>query len=304
MKLGIPKADEDGVRRVRLGVVEFAAVVLAITVGWWLIWQLVSSQVQAFVDNQKEANTHITALTTQVTVLNDQVSTLTTQLANVPALTGQLAQIRAEVDDHERRIQRLEDQRGVKVKMDALNSFLAWLGDLFRLPAPAQPEQAQPALPPAKPADPIEGFSDATVLARTAWAEARSQGSEGMQAVCNVIQNRAATPGWWGSTLRDVCLDHATEKNGRVVYQFSCWDPGDPQAARIRADSIDDASYPIADSLALRAVTARLPDITHGADHYYAEYIPTPKWAIGKTPTFVCGKPGSRHFFFHLGLAG
>ena len=196
--------------------------------------------------------------------------------------------------------------------MDAFTRLFGWLSGLFRLPAPSpsnhveKPEPAQPAVIPAPraPSSPIEGFSDATVLARTLWGEARSQGSEGMHAVCNVIQNRAATPGWWGSTLRDVCLDHATTKSGRVVYQFSCWDVDDPQAARMRAESIDDASYPVADSLALRAVTARLPDITGGADHYYAEYIPRPKWAVGKTPTFVCGKPGSRHYFFHLGLAG
>lgn len=116
MKLGLPKTDDDGVRRVRLGVVEFAAVVLAITVGWWLVSQLVSSQVQTFIDNQKDANSHIAALTTQVTVLNDQVSTLTGQLANVPALTSQLAQVKAEVDDHERRLERIENEHGVRVK--------------------------------------------------------------------------------------------------------------------------------------------------------------------------------------------
>lgn len=199
--------------------------------------------------------------------------------------------------------------------MDALKALVDFLLRLFaRKPRSdsatsddvTKQEPAQPAVIPAPraPADPIEGFSDATVLARTVWGEARSQGTEGMQAVCNVIQNRAATPGWWGGALRDVCLNHVVEKSGRVVYQFSCWNPDDPQHRRMRAESIDDASYPVADSLALRAVSGRLPDITHGADHYYAEYIPTPRWAIGKTPTFVCGKPGSRHFFFHLGLAG
>lgn len=116
MKLGLPRPDEDGVHRVRLGVVEFATVVLAITLGWWLIWQLVSSSVQTFVNNQHDANAHIAALTTQVTVLNDQVSTLTGQLANVPALSAQLAQVKTEVDDHERRLERIENERGVRVK--------------------------------------------------------------------------------------------------------------------------------------------------------------------------------------------
>ena len=35
-------------------------------------------------------------------------------------------------------------------------------------------------------------FDTQGVLARTLWAEARSQGSEGMHAVANVILNRAA----------------------------------------------------------------------------------------------------------------
>lgn len=195
--------------------------------------------------------------------------------------------------------------------MDALTRFISWLLKVF---ATKPPPRAPVSVPRAKtspagistpnsPVDVMAAFSDAAVLARTIWAEARGQGATGMQAVCNVIQNRAATPGWWGATLRDVCLDHITEKSGRVVYQFSCWSTDDPQAARMRAPSIGDASYSVAYSLALRAVSGRLPDITHGADHYYAEYIPTPKWAIGKTPTFVLGPAGDRQFFYKLGLA-
>lgn len=198
--------------------------------------------------------------------------------------------------------------------MRALLWILRWFASLFSLPPTTdtpeplpQAPQPQPApLPwPKRPTDPVDDFTDATVVARTLWGEARGQGAEGMQAVCNVIQNRAANPGWWGSTLRDVCLDHVVEKSGRVVHQFSCWNTFDAEADRMRAPSIGDASYAIADSLALRAVSGRLPDLTSGADHYVAEYaLAATKWARDKTPTFVCGKPGSRHYFFKLGLAG
>lgn len=198
--------------------------------------------------------------------------------------------------------------------MDALTRFITWLLGLFSKQTPVRPPVSVPpstglqpvqASKPSPFADPVSGFTDATVLARTLWGEARSQGEEGMRAVCNVIQNRAATPGWWGDNIRDVCLDHVVEKSGRVVYQFSSWNTFDPQAPKMRGSAeINDASYTIADSLALRAVTGRLPDITGGADHYYAEYIPVPKWAIGKTPTFVYGTSGDRHFFYKLGLAG
>ena len=38
-------------------------------------------------------------------------------------------------------------------------------------------------------------------LARTLWGEARGEGRAGMQAVANVIRNRAARPGWWGRSV-------------------------------------------------------------------------------------------------------
>lgn len=198
--------------------------------------------------------------------------------------------------------------------MDALNRLAQWVTGFFAAKTPPLPPVSVPratTLQPVQPsrsyplADPVLGFTDATVLARTLWGEARSQGEVGMHAVCNVIQNRAANPGWWGDSIRSVCLDHVVEKSGRVVYQFSSWNTFDPQAPKMRsAAPIDDASYAIADSLALRAVTGRLPDITGGADHYCAEYIATPKWAVGHPPTFIYGEPGARHLFFKLGRAG
>lgn len=41
-------------------------------------------------------------------------------------------------------------------------------------------------------------------------------------------------------------------------------------------------------------------DPTGGADHYYADTIPPPKWAKGRTPTTKIG----RHVFYKLGLDG
>lgn len=115
--MGLPgNQDDDGVRRFRLGAVEFVALVLAITVGWWLVSQLVSSLYASQMKANADTAAAINGLKTQVAVMNDQITTLTTQLANVPALTSQLAQVRAEVDDHERRIERLESQHGVQVK--------------------------------------------------------------------------------------------------------------------------------------------------------------------------------------------
>lgn len=116
MKLGIPPPDEDGVRRVRLGFVEFAAVVVAITLGWWLVSQLVSAQYDAQMKANTDTATAIVGLRTQVAVMSDQIATLTTQLADIPSLARTQAQILAEQADHERRIERLENDHGVRVK--------------------------------------------------------------------------------------------------------------------------------------------------------------------------------------------
>jgi hypothetical protein len=49
------------------------------------------------------------------------------------------------------------------------------------------------------PNQPENGPAD-QVLARTAWGENRGGGQVGLQSVINVIMNRAAHPGWWGTT--------------------------------------------------------------------------------------------------------
>src|SRR6185437_8989846 len=115
-KLGLPKPDEDGVRRVRLGFVEFAAVVVAITLGWWLVSQLVSQQYEAQMKSNADTAIAIVGLRTQEAVMSDQIATLTTELADIPALSRTQAQIQAELSDHERRLEKLEDDHGVRVK--------------------------------------------------------------------------------------------------------------------------------------------------------------------------------------------
>lgn len=177
--------------------------------------------------------------------------------------------------------------------MDALTRLVTWLLDLFKLPPTTDtPESVPQPLP--TPALPATDAPTVDVIARTLWGEARSQGATGMHAVCNVIQNRARNPGWWGHDLRSVCLS---------PWQFSCWNANDPQAAKMRGPINDDA-FTTATELAERAVANMLADLTDGADHYYSEAIKPPSWTYGREPTFVCGEKGSRHFFYKLGLSG
>ena len=60
---------------------------------------------------------------------------------------------------------------------------------------------------------------------RTIWGEARGEGEPGMTAVAHVLLNRLKD-GRWGTALGSVCL---------APYQFSCWNIGDPNRARMLA---------------------------------------------------------------------
>lgn len=121
---------------------------------------------------------------------------------------------------------------------------------------------------------------DIDILARTLFGEARSEGRAGMQAVANVVINRLKRPSRFRSTIRDICLQ---------PKQFSAWNRNDPNRPLMLAATLSDPRFRLAYEIAQLAVTGKLPDITHGADHYYATYISAPSWARGKTPVKVIG---------------
>lgn len=72
---------------------------------------------------------------------------------------------------------------------------------------------------------------EAQVLAQTIWGEARSHGEEGMRAVGHVILNRARAekPRLFGDGVAGVAKKH----NQRNVFQFSCWNPNDPNRRKM-----------------------------------------------------------------------
>ncbi len=111
------------------------------------------------------------------------------------------------------------------------------------------------------------------IVARTIWGEARGEGVEGMTAVANVIMNRVRAGSWWGSTPAGV---------SRKRWQFSAWNPNDPNRARMLAVTADDPAFARALEIAERAIDGSLPDITGGATHYHAPSV-QPDWADGAT---------------------
>ncbi len=129
------------------------------------------------------------------------------------------------------------------------------------------------------------------VLARTLWGEARGEGSAGMHAVANVIQNRvkvAEDKGkfWWGNNIIQVC---------QKPYQFSCWNRSDPNFQKLQAVEAKDLHFATAQRIARRAVAGCLADMTYGATHYHAAGI-EPYWAQREKPVAVIG----RHIFYTI----
>lgn len=130
---------------------------------------------------------------------------------------------------------------------------------------------------------------DVWTVAQTAWGEARNQGSSGLYAVIWVVRNRHDFhQRWKDRALREIC---------RAPFQFSCWNYGDPNLAKLRQVSLDDRIF----CQCLVATTDVLGGLVMSnvekATHYYADGTPVPTWALNKTP---CTKVGQHLFFQNI----
>ena len=136
------------------------------------------------------------------------------------------------------------------------------------------------------------------ILARTIWAEARGEGQHGMEAVAAVITNRLHVSQqsgghfWWGNDIASIC---------QAPWQFSCWNPGDPNLPKLQKIDKRDAEFASALRIARRAVNGLLDDPTVdvntgiGATHYHHRAM-QPRWAKGSRPISSIGN----HVFYHL----
>ena len=128
-------------------------------------------------------------------------------------------------------------------------------------------------------------FDDLSVMARTVFGEARGEPQEGRLAVAHVILNRVRARGWWGAGVSEVCLKR---------WQFSCWNPGDPNRPRLFHIELDDRDLLGCVRACVEALSGAA-DPTGGATHYHAANLATPpRWARGRLPDVVIG----RHAFF------
>lgn len=122
------------------------------------------------------------------------------------------------------------------------------------------------------------------LMARTMWGEGRNQGERGMQAIGNVIKNRADKGGWFGESIVDVITKD---------LQFSTWNAGDPNREKMLAVTKDNPEFAAALAIAADILSGDLADITNGADHYHAGSI-TPYWVVAMNKTAVIGD----HIFY------
>jgi hypothetical protein len=128
------------------------------------------------------------------------------------------------------------------------------------------------------------------VMTRTLYGEAESWNKEDAIAIANVIMNRVRLP-HWPDNPKAVCLQ---------PWQFSCWNIGDANRARIVNAGANDLWFAQCQHFARTALNGTLPDPTQRSTHYYATYVKAPHWAKGKQPVYqVAHKKGSTHLFFN-----
>ncbi len=124
------------------------------------------------------------------------------------------------------------------------------------------------------------------VVASTLVLEAASEGSQGMQAVLNVINNRA--DGDINRVMGVVC------KPKQFTALNSVTNSRNPDYGPIIERATMDPQFSEAYLMVQQLERGELIDITDGADHYYADHGETPYWS---TSMHFTRKIGQHNFY-------
>lgn len=126
-------------------------------------------------------------------------------------------------------------------------------------------------------------MDDIDILARTIYGEARGEKTIGKKAIACVVLNRYKSGKWFaGKTIAETC---------QKKYQFSCWNPTDPNRQKIlEASDSELAEYK---KIAEDFITGKEKDFLCGSTHYHTLNI-KPAWANGKKADFQIGQ----HLFY------
>lgn len=140
--------------------------------------------------------------------------------------------------------------------------------------------------------------ADIDVLARTIYGEARSETLAGQIAVAFVIIHRAraafAFAGKFGKP-HPLYGDGAILAACKAHEQFSCWNVGDPNYAKINSVTLSDPAFQVAMYVATGAVNRLLSDALPRSMYYFAPgLIAPPAWA---TQQLFLATMGSQRFY-------
>ena len=124
-------------------------------------------------------------------------------------------------------------------------------------------------------------------LALAIWREARSETTRGMRLVGEVIKNRVEDSRWGDNYVSVITQP----------WQFSSYNSNDPQSKLFPKGHYDSTGNHRSwiNCWAIAGDVLDDPeDISHGCNHYFATYIPTPSWA---DPDKLVTKEGVHAFY-------
>lgn len=122
--------------------------------------------------------------------------------------------------------------------------------------------------------------NDLAVVARTLWGEARGEPDDGKAAVAWVIRNRASRPRFARALVGKAGAAAAV---CQAPWQFSCWNEGDPNRAKLLMLKPADMANEM--QIARLVLDGAIADPTIGADHYHT--IDPPGWARAWPPSWA-----------------
>ena len=142
--------------------------------------------------------------------------------------------------------------------------------------------------------------TDLDTMALTVWGEARGESAKGQIAVAWVIKNRWMHPRWWSRHSFDSIPDDTISAVCRDPWQFSCWNPSDPNRKKLEDSTTKDLdSFIQIRKMCELVLLNEISDPTNTADHYVVTKIANSvRWARGRKPCAVIGN----HSFFRIEL--
>ena len=141
----------------------------------------------------------------------------------------------------------------------------------------------------------IEGYetwSELDLLTGVIIGEARGESTAGMIGVGLTVKTRAENPKWWGRNWREVILRCKERSDGKLIFQFSCWQDLNANVIR-ECYRQRNALWKTVRAIALSVYSGDLTDTLGGPTHYHAATV-FPDWASGMERLSAVGN----HIFY------